>query len=219
MDAINAVFAKLEAAFPLKYRRAFPSVEQENVAKAQWLETLKAFTPARIVRAAQKAIETTRFFPDLADIRELCRLKYDEYGLKEPLQAYYEACNAGSQSRDWPWSHPAVFLAAQASGWLLIRGEPQEQAYPVFERNYEILCNRVLNGEDLEAEILQGLENQAGKARLRASLEAADVRQQQQMRELGVNPEGGRAEFLKLKATLKPRLEALDQDGEKHGAD
>ena len=200
--AINTLFTLLEDAFPLKFRRAFSTAEDQARAKSVWLQSLKEFSPRRILRAAKKAIDNTRFFPDLADIRELCKLRFDEYGLKEPLQAYYEACNASSQSRDYGWSHLAVYLAARETGWFMIRGEPQQATFPVFERNYEILCNRVLDGEDLEADITRALENTQTRSSADCVEEAARKQQQALMKEQGIDPKGGRAAFLSIKDKL-----------------
>ena len=156
VDAINALFTLLEDGYPLKFRRAFPTNEDIIRAKRVWKNSLQEFSPRRILLAGKKALDTSKFFPDLSDIRELCKLRYDEMGLKEPLQAYYEACYAPEQTRDYHWSHIAVFLAARETGWFMLRSEEQRVAFPVFERNYEILCNRVLEGENLEEINTQG---------------------------------------------------------------
>lgn len=200
--AINTLFTLLEDAFPLKFKRAFPTAEDQARAKSVWLQSLAEFSPRRILKAGKKAIDTTRFFPDLADIRELCKLRFDEYGLKEPLQAYYEACNASVQTREYGWSHLAVYLAARETGWLMLRGEPQEIVFPVFERNYEILCNRVLDGEDLEAGIAQALEHDQSRSVAGRAEAAAKARQQSLMQQQGIDPNGGRATFLSIKKAL-----------------
>lgn len=203
--AINAMFTLLEDSFPLKFRRAFPRTEDQARAKSVWLQSLKEFSPRRILRATKKAIDNTRFFPDLADIRELCKLRFDEHGLKEPLQAYYEACNAPFQTRESGWSHLAVYLAARETGWFMIRGEPQKTAFPVFERNYEILCNRVLDGEDLEADMTRALENTSARSQFDLAEQAARSYQQTLMKKQGIDPTAGRAAFLAIKKTLSRR--------------
>lgn len=195
--AINTLFTLLEDAYPLKFKRAFPTEEDLSRAKRVWYQSLKEFHPRRIVKAAQKALDTSKFFPDLSDIRELCKLRYDEVGLKEPLQAYYEACYA-PQSRDYHWSHIAVYLAARQTGWMMLRSEEQRIALPVFERNYEIICNRVLDGEDLEADILQGLEDSRSKDAVRVADEQAEQTLRKQMEKQGIDPDAGRKAFLDM---------------------
>ena len=200
--AINTLFTLLEDAYPLKFKRAFPTEEDLNRAKRVWFQSLKEFHPRRIVKAAQKALDTSKFFPDLSDIRELCKLRYDEVGLKEPLQAYYEACYAPVQTRDYHWSHIAVYLAAKQTGWMTLRSEEQRIALPVFERNYEIICNRVLDGEDLEAEIFQGLEDSRNKEAVRLADEQAEQTLRQQMEKQGIDPDAGRDAFIKMRDQL-----------------
>ncbi|MFK0570430.1 replication protein P [Endozoicomonas sp.] len=190
-DAMNAVFTLLEDAYPLKFKRAFSTDEDVVRAKRVWLSSLREYTPRRILYAAKKALDTSKFFPDLSDLRALCKLRYDEVGLKEPLQAYYEACYAPQQTRAFPWSHIAVYLAARATGWMMLRSEEQRVAFPVFERNYEILCNRVLEGEDLETSILKGLEDSRHKEVTRQAEEAAQLQQRQTMVRQGIDPDNG----------------------------
>ncbi|MGB0359968.1 MAG: replication protein P [Endozoicomonas sp.] len=191
VDAINAMFTLLEDAYPLKFKRAFQTHEDVIRAKRVWKNSLQEFSPRRILVAARKALDASKFFPDLSDIRELCKLRYDEVGLKEPLQAYYEACYSPLQTREHRWSHIAVYLAARETGWMMLRSEEQRIAFPVFERNYDILCNRVLEGEDLEASILKGIEDGRSAAVSRQIEEAAQQQQREVMAAQGIDPESG----------------------------
>ena len=202
VDAINALFTLLEDGYPLKFRRAFPTHEDIMRAKRVWKNSLQEFSPRRILLAGKRALDTSKFFPDLSDIRELCKFRYDEMGLKEPLQAYYEACYAPVQTRDHHWSHLAVFLAARESGWMLLRSEEQRVAFPVFERNYEILCNRVLEGEDLEASVLKGIEDSRSKEVTRAAEDAAKQEQQKVMKNQGIDPDDAKAARERLKKSF-----------------
>ncbi|MGI0115955.1 replication protein P [Zooshikella sp. RANM57] len=201
-QAINAVFRKLRAASPIKFRSAFPTQDDIEVAKSLWLDMLKEYTPERIVNAADLAIRHTEFFPDLKEILHYCRLRYEELGLKQPLAAYYEACNVTEFSPDYCWSHPAVYLAAKATGWMVLRTEEQRIAYPLFKRNYEQLCQRLLDGESLDAPIALALEHK--KASIQEMVERQSNKQlQAAMQAQGINPKGGRAAFLALRSKLK----------------
>ena len=202
-QAVNGLFRLLEDAYPHRFRSAFPTDESFVRAKRVWARVLREFSPRRIMHAAEKALATSKYMPDLATIRELCQLNYAETGLKEPLQAYYEACNAHPQTRDYPWSHLAVYLAARETGWLLLQGEEQSRVLPIFERNYSILCNRVLDGEDLEATVLKGIEDGRNKALSRKAEEVADQAQRKLMADQGIDPDSGKAALQKLRETLK----------------
>ncbi|OED44851.1 hypothetical protein ACH42_06560 [Endozoicomonas sp. (ex Bugula neritina AB1)] len=203
MDAINALFTLLEDGYPLKFRRAFPTHEDIIRAKRVWKNSLQEFSPRRILLAGKRALDASKFFPDLSDIRGLCKFRYDEMGLKEPLQAYYEACYAPVQTREHRWSHLAVYLAAKETGWLTLRSEEQRVAFPIFERNYEILCNRVLEGEDIEASILKGIEDSRNKEVTRLSEEAAAQKQQKVMADQGIDPDDSKAARKRLLSVLK----------------
>ena len=202
VDAINALFTLLEDGYPLKFKRAFPTHEDVIRAKRVWKNSLQEYSPRRILQAAKKALDTSKFFPDLSDIRELCKLRYDEMGLKEPLQAYYEACYAPEQSREYHWSHIAVYLAARETGWLTIKSEIQRIAFPVFERNYEILCNRVLEGEDLEASVMKGLEDSRNKELTRQAEDAARKKQRKVMERQGIDPDNAQSARDRLMKTI-----------------
>ena len=159
--------------------------------------------PRRILLAGKKALDTSKFFPDLSEIRELCKLRYDEMGLKEPLQAYYEACHAPDQTRNHRWSHIAVYLAARETGWLTLRSEEQRVAYPIFERNYEIICNRVLDGEDLEDAIRKGIEDSSAREAVQLAEEQAEQSLRQQMESQGIDPDSGLKARQRLLDTLR----------------
>ncbi len=201
-DTMNAVFLLLEDAYPLRFRRAFPDDETVARAKRVWSSALNKYTPRRIFMATRKALGASQFLPDLGDICKLCKLRYDEAGLKEPLQAYYEACHAPVQSRDYAWSHIAVYLAARTTGWTMLRSEEQRTVFPVFERNYEILSNRVLDGEDLEASILTGIEDGRRKEASRRAEEVACQQQRAAMVDQGIDPDNGVSARSRLKGIL-----------------
>ncbi|PJE80383.1 hypothetical protein CI610_00615 [invertebrate metagenome] len=186
---INALFTMLEAAYPTKFKLAFPTDDLLIEAKKVWMTSLQEFSPQRIKNAVKRAIDTVDFFPDLGDIRRLCKLNYQEIGLKEPLQAYYEACQSSCQSRTKHWSHIVVYLAARETGWMTLRSEEQRIAFPLFERNYEILCNRVLDGEDPEAELLKGIENHQLRSATDQAEGVARQAQNKLMEQQGINPD------------------------------
>ncbi|WP_426417328.1 replication protein P [Aestuariirhabdus sp. LZHN29] len=202
-QAVNVLFTLLEDAFPTKFKHAFRSAEDRQRAQRVWMSSLKVFPPQLIVEVAREAIKTSKYFPDLGEIYRLCRAAYTRHGLKEPLQAYYEACNAPQQSLSHSWSHIAVYLAARDTGWPTLRGEEQRTAFPLYEQNYELWCNRVLEGEDLQAMVAGALENPRHAA-LAAEVEnAASERLQQKMQQQGIDPTAGRQAFIDMKKKME----------------
>ena len=196
------MFTFLEDAYPLKFKRAFPTDEDLSRAKRVWYQSLKQYSPYRIIKAGQKALDSIKFFPDLRDIRELCKFCYSEVGLKEPLQAYYEACYAPEQTRSNRWSHIAVYLAARETNWLTLRSEVQRVVFPIFEKNYNIICNRVLNGEQLETSMMQSIEDDRAYEVVRLADKQAEQALQNAMAKQKINPKLGRSTFEQLKRSF-----------------
>ena len=72
-------------------------------------------------------------------------------------------------------------------------------AFPVFERNYEILCNRVLEGETSKPSILKGLEDSRSKEAARQAEEAAQQQQRATMAAQGIDPDNGESARARLR--------------------
>jgi hypothetical protein len=47
------------------------------------------------------------------------------------------------------WSHAAVYLAGQETGWYFLATQTEKISRPVYERHYRALCERVAAGETL----------------------------------------------------------------------
>lgn len=203
LDAVNFVFMLMRDAFPQQFINAFPTQDTRDRARSLWAKGLADLHPQQIKKAAIRAIKESKFLPSLSELRRLSSThRYEDLGLKDPLQAYYEACGATNRTREGFWSHIAVYLAARETGWQLLEGEPQTVVYPIFERNYEILCNRLMAGENLDDGIHKGLENHARRDAQRQADMAAEQKLRHDMVEHGINPDGGRAEFLKTLSDL-----------------
>ena len=157
IDAINQMFTEFELAYHNQYHKAFPSIESLHLAKQLWLKNLASFTPKRIVQAARKVITESEYLPTLHSILKYCEPKLADYGLPDARHAYYEACRATSPKTEYKWSHPAVYFAGKETDWFFIASSPEVKAFPVFQRNYAIICERVMNGEELFIEIPKAL--------------------------------------------------------------
>lgn len=107
------LFARLDGAYPHKWRSNFPSQEAIDNWSCSWAEAFEeeGITPADI-KAGLKACRT-RFDwpPSCAEFLKACKPTVDV----DPLKAYYEAI-AGVQERAagqmGVWSHPAIYFAA-----------------------------------------------------------------------------------------------------------
>jgi hypothetical protein len=149
VDAINKLFAEFQFAYHNQFHKAFPDAESLVIAKKYWLSSLEEFPPPIIVAAGKKVIATQEYLPSISVMLRACGDGKELLGLPETRAAYAEACAAPSPKRDYSWSHEAVYFAGLASGWFLLKSEPEPIALPVFRNHYERLCQQVLRGESL----------------------------------------------------------------------
>ncbi len=157
VEAVNQLFTQFQVAYPNQYYKAYPDSNKELLAKQLWLRSMASFVPDKILRAAQRAIEHSDFIPSVAQMIRFIENDHEAYGLPEPREAYREACLAPSPKSRAKWSHPAVYFAGRLSDWFFIATNDEKTAYPVYERNYKILCERVFNGEQLNMPVAKAL--------------------------------------------------------------
>ncbi len=149
VDAINQMFTEFQLAYHNQFHKAFASEEQITMAKQLWFNTLADFSPQQIVKGTRRAIKESEYLPTLHSIREFCIPRPEDLGLVDAHRAYVEACQAASPKHEQQWSHPAVYFAGKESDWFFLASNPEYKALPVFKRNYELICQRVLAGEQL----------------------------------------------------------------------
>lgn len=157
VDAIVQIFAEFQFAYHNQFHKAYAEEGSLNVAKKYWMTCLADFMPEVIVRAARHIIKSQEYLPTVANMVKACENSLPLFGLPAPHAAYVEACCAPEPKHSQAWSHPAVYLAAQHTGWFELATEPQSAVFPVFEYNYHLLCQRVLRGEQLDIGITAAL--------------------------------------------------------------
>lgn len=150
VETINQVFALFRLNYHNQYYAAWSDAQQLKQVKRLWLEALDAYPCTIILRAAQRAIETSDYLPTLNRMMEACRTSLGEFGLPSSRDAYLEACLAPAPKTSAPWSHPAVYLAGRDSDWFLLANESESKSWPVFREHYERWASRAARGEHLE---------------------------------------------------------------------
>jgi hypothetical protein len=151
-EVVSGVFAQLQSIFPA-WKHAFPTDERLASAKREFAKALieNGITSLeQIARGMRQArAQDIPFFPAPGMFIKWCELTPESMGLPSLAQAFDDAARRRI-------SHPAVTLAARAT-----RFEAQtltaDEYRPVFEQAYMQLVRRVMDGEDLEAEILKAL--------------------------------------------------------------
>lgn len=160
IEAITQVFALFRINYHNQYYSAFGDVELLHQAQRLWLNSLLQFAPETILRGAKKVMEESDYLPTLNRMIRACQGSPEDFGLPDAHKAYIEACQAPSPKAAYAWSHPAVFHAGCASDWYFLASNTEKNAFPIFERHYLRLCERVINGEELPAPNLPALPQQ-----------------------------------------------------------
>jgi len=117
--------------------------------KKLWFESLQQFAPETLLRGARKVIEESEYLPTLNRMIRACQGDPESLGLVDAHTAYIEACKARSPKAAHNWSHPAVYHAGVASDWYFLATNSEKIAFPVFERHYVRICEKVMNGIEL----------------------------------------------------------------------
>lgn len=163
IESINGVFELLSSIYGNQFFAAYPSTEQSNIAKRLWAKHLNNYPANLLMAVADKIIANETFLPSLAKFKEYCDGSLSIFGLADAHSAYMEACRAPKPKSEYNWSHPAVYYAGLATDWFFLAGAIESQVFPIFKRNYQVLCDRVLAGEDIEIAVPMALPEEIEK--------------------------------------------------------
>lgn len=151
INVLNQVFAEFELVYHNQFIKAFPNPEKLLYAKRLWFSSINSYKASEILAGAKLAVKKSEFLPSVASfIRFINQASTESLGLPDAHAAYIEACRAPSPKTDFNWSHLAVYYAGLASDWFFLANSTEKQAFPVFQRNYTLLCERVRSGVELE---------------------------------------------------------------------
>lgn len=157
IDVLNEIFTLFRINYHNQYYKAYSDAQILNQIKKLWLESLSQFAPETILRGARKVIEESEFLPTLNRMMRACQGDPEKFGLIDAHRAYVEACRAPSPKASYAWTHPAIYHAGVASDWYFLASNAEKIAFPIFERHYVRLCERVMNGEVLPTPQLHAL--------------------------------------------------------------
>lgn len=149
VDALNEVFALFRINYHNQYYKAYSDTQVLTQIKKLWFESLQHFDPATLLRGARKVIEESEYLPTLHRMIRACQGDPESMGLPDARTAYIEACTAHSPKAAHSWSHLAIYHAGVASNWYFLANNSEKIAFPVFERHYVRICEKVMNGVEL----------------------------------------------------------------------
>lgn len=149
---VSDVFTQLQNIFPA-WKHAFPTDDSLTGAKREFAKALieAGITGldaiARGMRIARQ--QDIPFFPAPGMFIKWCEITPESMGLPAMGVAYQQAVSLRM-------NHPAVKVAEKATRYER-KTLPEADYRAAFDRAYQIAVRRVLEGEDLEAEILKAL--------------------------------------------------------------
>ncbi len=153
-SVINWLFRELRSNFTA-FKQAWPDQETYTQAKKTWI---KAFMLAGINKIEQIQhglnkcyLMENPFVPTPGQFIAWCTPTYEQMGLKSPEEAFKEASSLARPDSSKNWSHTVVRIAAVETGMYKLATFPENKIYPLFERNYEIIFRKFINGEELKA--------------------------------------------------------------------
>lgn len=120
-----------------------------------WSRGLRDLSERQIKHGILRSRDFTGFF-NLPTFRELCHISPKDFGLPDCRSAYKE-CFDGGWRIDRSWSHPAVYHAAISTGTYEMQNLSEDKLWPLFKYNYELIVDRVVNGEEITLPIKKAI--------------------------------------------------------------
>lgn len=152
--SINQIFELFRFNYHNQFLKAFPDHDTVIMAKQLWSRLLADYDANTMMKAAEFVVREQKFLPNVHDVLQACeKARHVVLGVPDAHAAYVEACRAPSPKAEYHWTHPAVYYAGRASDWFMLANEPEQKAFPVFERNYSLLMEKIQAGEELNIEI------------------------------------------------------------------
>ena len=193
---VNLVFSKLQGIFPA-WRQAWPDDNALKRAKREWIA---GFVRAGIRSEEQLAFgfeaarhSTQDFIPSVGKFISWCTPGPAQFGMPSADEAWYEAL--------WQtYSHPAVRIAAEATGLFELRNAQQSDTVlrQRFERHYAIVLRRAQNGQPLCGRIAAGIGHDRYKTPCQRAEELAEQQLQTRIELQGIPGDGAAARALLL---------------------
>ena len=147
IEAIDALFLKLELAYHYQFYKVFGSDEKLNEGKKLWATSLKSYDIEIINKASEEIIQSQPYLPTLTDIVRICNELLKNTSLPSADEAFVEARKSFSPRKEYNWTHPIVYFAGKKTGWNLLNEKDGKDIFYEFKRNYEELIKKVGKGK------------------------------------------------------------------------
>nr|WP_300312816.1 replication protein P [Halomonas sp.] len=155
---VAQIFTRLEAIFPRTFSSAFPSADMMTLARrelAQEVASWPALPTRRVVERAMSDLkrEGSTWPPAIPALVSMLAPTPEDFGMPATGDAWCEALAHAHEPNRHRWSHEAVHMAGNATGWWDLTHTTAKSQWPRlekrFHKHYAALANRVMAGEDL----------------------------------------------------------------------
>ena len=176
------------------------------MSKREWAGQVACLTQADIDRGIGKLKakivggERDYQWPNIPQAASLCQATPEDFGLPSLDMAWAEAEANAHHVDKHNWSHEIVRIAGKRTCWFDIMRAVNEtrrrELKKRFQQHLEYLMERVMKDLPLEGGTLR-LESDQQKSVAEQNHDYHSQKQRTEMKSMGINPDGGRAEFLK----------------------
>jgi hypothetical protein len=162
-EIVNWLFDRLRNIIPAFFINVTNQGHLNGIKRA-WLEALQRHdvsSEEQLKLGLQSLVDSkATFLPPVMQFIEGCKPSPESLGIPPLERAYAQACkNSHPCETSKHWTHDIVYHAWIATGANNLSKLPRSSSHPMFERNYDILIKRLLDGCVLDsAPIPLGIE-------------------------------------------------------------
>lgn len=151
-DRIDQLFIRMQVNYGHIWSSRFGTDELMRAGKAEWSGALSRCSDRRLEIGISRCFGEYGKPPSMTEFVRCCLPTLEEFDLPDQEEAYREAClkshNPNGPKVIGGWSHAAVYLAGQSTGWhdlqCSLTGVKNR-----FEKTYLRLCREVMSGATL----------------------------------------------------------------------
>lgn len=184
---VSQVFTRLEAIFPRTWSSAFPTADMVTLARRELALELASWPALPTRTVVERAMSDLKragntWPPTIPVLVSMLAPTPENFGMPATGDAWREVLAHAHEPNRHRWSHEAVRMAGNATGWWDLTHTTAKSQWPRlekrFHKHYAALVNRVTAGEDLVPRQLLEHDSQRTPAELaeRAGQEAAQRR-------------------------------------------
>ena len=162
---VNMVFSRFKAIFGTRFESTFGTKDAIEIAKREWALCLIGVSEGLLAQALHRCKTEFSWPPSIAEFLKLLKPDTVQFGLPDTRAAFLQAVSCRVDPKEFNWSHPAVYYAAKATEFFRLKTASEAEIWPVFEKHYGAICERVIAGEQLDIPSPIALEDKSDVTR------------------------------------------------------